>query len=290
MKPYPECSLCMLKWIYERITNSLDDEQKFHVAKKLLQVFARELDPAIDLGILCNRALGPLHEFVLGSSGPYEQLKRKSNEAAGVLLREAKAFIERGDTPRERLERACGLAAVGNVAPIGVPSGPFDFSMVRDIIKGESPLPRPEGDVYDAAFKSKNIFYVADNAGEIGFDSLLISLVKNMGSNVALLVKQGPFFDDATLEDVHYFGLEQTADVVCHIKEGFFVPGARDGEMASLFEKSDLVISKGTGNFEALKGNTGGRGAIFLLKAKCAPVAEETGTPLGEFAVRLEPT
>lgn len=288
MTPYPECGLCMLRWIYERVTNSLDDEQRFSILKKLMDIVAKVLDPSINMGIFCNRSLKPVHEFILTSSGAYEQLKRKSNEAAGRLIKEAKDFIENSETPRERFEKACGLAAVSNIAPIGVPSAPFEFSMVEDIIKGKVPLPQPSGDIYGAASRAQNVFYVADNAGEIGFDSLVISLLKEMGSRVTLVVKEGPFFDDATLEDVHYFALEQMADTISCVRGGIFVPDEKIDELTPLFETSDLVISKGTGNFEALKGNTPKKRILFLLKAKCNPVSKETNTPEGEFVVRLE--
>jgi hypothetical protein len=215
-------------------------------------------------------------------------LKSKSNEAAGRLLKEAKKFIENSATPRERFVKACGLAAVSNVAPIGVPSAPFEFSMVEDIINGKVPLPVPAGDIYGAASKARNVFYVADNAGEIGFDSLVISLLKKMGAKVTLAVKEGPFFDDATLEDVHYFGLEQMADAVRCVRGGIFVPEETDEKLSLAFKNSDFVISKGTGNFEVFKGYGKGKPVLFLLKAKCGPVSQEAETPEGQFIVRLE--
>jgi uncharacterized protein with ATP-grasp and redox domains len=72
------------------------------------------------------------------------------------------------------------------------------------------------------------------------------------------------------------------------VRGGIFVPDETDEEVAFLFEKSDLVISKGTGNFEALKEYTRKKRILFLLKAKCSPVAKETNTPEGQFVVRLE--
>jgi hypothetical protein len=278
----------MLKWVYERVGNSLSQEQRFTILKRLMGVVARELSPSINMGILCNRSLETVHEFLLASSGSYVMLKRKSNEAAGRLIREAKAFIENSGNSHVRFAKACGIAAVSNVAPIGVPSAPFDFVMVEDIVKGGAPLPATSGDLYAAASNAQSVFYVADNAGEIGFDSLVISLLKEMGAKVTLVVKEGPFFDDATMEDVHYFGLERTADTVHCVKGGIFVPEETVAELAFLFEKSDLVISKGTGNFEALKGYAGKKRILFLLKAKCRPVAKETNTPEGQFVVRLE--
>jgi len=278
----------MMKWVYERVGNSLSEQQQFSILKKLTAVFAKEADPSMNMGILCNRSVGAVHDFLLASSGSYEPLKRKSNEAAGRLIEKAKKFIENGATPGERFVKACGLAAVSNVAPIGVPTAPSEFSMLEDIIKGKVPLPVPAGDIYGAASKARNVFYVADNAGEIGFDSLVISLLKKMGAKVTLAVKEGPFFDDATLEDARYFGLEQIADAVHAVRGGIFVPEETDEELSLAFKNSDFVISKGTGNFEVFKGYGKGKRVLFLLKAKCGPVSKEAETPEGQFIVRLE--
>jgi damage-control phosphatase, subfamily I len=288
MKPYPECGLCVAKWTYERVTPSLSDKQRFPILAKLMRVVAEEMDPSVNLAIICNRALAAVHDLRMASYGDYEELKRKSNEAAERLLTEAKAFIENSETPRAGFVKACGLAAVGNVAPIGLPSGPFEFPMVEDIIRGKAPLPVVSGDLYGAASRARNVFYVADNAGEIGFDSLLISLLRKMGAKVTLVVKEAPFFDDATLEDVRYFGLEHRVDALHSVRGGIFVPHHTGAELDPLFETADLIVSKGTGNFEALKGQADKKPTLFLLKAKCGPVSKETSTPKGQFAVRLE--
>lgn len=288
MQPYPECGLCTLKWVYERVANSLSDEQRFFILKMLMGVASKDLAPSINLGRFCNRNLEAVQDFIPASSGSYELLKRKSNEAAARLLRDAKDYIEDSESPRVRFEKACGLAAVSNVAPIGVPTAPYEFSLVEDIIRGRAPLPLPAGDIYEAASKAQSVFYVADNAGEIGFDSLVIALLKEMGAKVTLAVKEGPFFDDATMEDARHFGLEQIAHAVRRVKGGIFVPDGVDAELDFLFKNSDLVVSKGTGNFEALKGYGAKNRILFLLKAKCRPVSRETETPEGQFVVRLE--
>jgi damage-control phosphatase, subfamily I len=288
MKPHPECGLCMLKWVYERVGNALSEERQFVILKKLAAVFAAKAEPSMNLGILCNTSVAAVHDFLLASSPFYAPLKRKSNEAAAALIGKARAFIEESASPRERFVKACALAAVSNVAPIGVPSAPFEFTMVEDIIEGKAPLPVPAGEIYDALSKAQNVFYVADNAGEIGFDALVISLLKEMGAKVTLAVKEGPFFDDATLEDARHFGLDQIADTVHAVRGGIFVPDEADGKLSRLFEESDLVISKGTGNFEVFKGYGKGKPVLFLLKAKCRPVSQETQTPEGEFVIKLE--
>jgi uncharacterized protein with ATP-grasp and redox domains len=287
MKPYTECAPCILKWVYERVADSASESQRFTILQKIMHVLSGHFEPSVNMGALCNMTVGAVQEFVLASSGFYGDLRRRSNEAAAELMEQAEEFIEKGGTPPERFERACGLASVANVAPIGAPSAPFKFPQVEEIIRGGAPLPSPVGDIYDAASKAHRVFYIADNAGEIGFDSLLIALLKKMGSKVTLVVKEEPFFDDATLEDTRYFGLEKMADAV-HSVRGVFVPEEGNPELNLIFKDSDLIISKGTGNFEALKGYPGKKRFLYLLKAKCHPVSHETSTPEGEFIVRLE--
>ena len=64
------------------------------------------------------------------------------------------------------------------------------------------------GDVYEAARDKKRVLFLCDNAGEIGFDSLLIEQLKAMGADVTLVVKEEPFFEDATFRDAASFGLD----------------------------------------------------------------------------------
>lgn len=288
MRPHPECGLCMMKWVYERVGHSLSGDQQFTILKRLTAAFAAEAEPSMNMGTLCNRSVAAVYDFLLASSGAYAPLKRKSNEAAARLIDKARKFIENSSSSAQGFLKACGMAALSNVAPIGVPSAPFEFTVVEDLIKGDLPLPAPAGDIYEAASKARNVFYVADNAGEIGFDALVISLLKMMGAHVTLAVKEGPFFDDATIEDARFFGLDQIADVVHAVRGGIFVPEEADGELALSFQESDFVISKGTGNFEVFKGSGAGKPVLFLLKAKCGPVSREAETPQGEFIIRLE--
>jgi uncharacterized protein with ATP-grasp and redox domains len=237
--------------------------------------------------MLCNKTVESVHDFTSTSADHYGKIKSKTNKLVDGLLPTARDFINKGETPRERFNRACYLASAGNVAPIGAPSGAFKFDEVETILKGRNPVPLLIGDVYEAALGAANIFYVADNAGEIGFDSLLVAMLKEMGSEVTLIVKGPPFFEDATLEDASFFGLDKLADHILTVK-GVFVPSECAQPVADAFARSDLVISKGTGNYEALKGELEGKATIYMLKVKCSPVCENMGKEVGNFIVKLE--
>jgi uncharacterized protein with ATP-grasp and redox domains len=287
LKPYADCGPCILKWIYERLEAPLSETERFTVLKRVMSELSKDLEPSANLGALCNRCLETVEEFFSATGASYQAFKAKCNQTALEMLDQAREFIAKGKTPRERFERACGIASVGNVAPIGAPSAPFEFSHVEAIIKGKAPLPTQVGNVYQAALKAHHAFYVADNAGEIGFDSLLISLLKELGLRVTLIVKEDPFFDDASQKDASFFNLDRVADAVLSVK-AVFEPERTPPEVADAFAKSDLVISKGTGNCEALWGLPTDKNKIFMLKLKCSPMAKEMGAPIGTFMVTLE--
>ena len=134
---------------------------------------------------------------------------------------------------------------------------------------------------------TNDIFYSSVmNAGEIGFDSLLIEQFKDMGAGVTLVVKKSPFFEDATIEDAVYFGLDRLTDRVLSVKT-LYIPGKSDPVLEDAFKESDLVIAKGTFNFECLYGEDLGKPIIYMLKSKCGPIAEESGIDQGFFFVTV---
>lgn len=143
------------------------------------------------------------------------------------------------------------------------------------------------GDVYRAVEASRRILYITDNAGEIGFDSLVIDLIGRMGPRVTLVVKEKTFFEDATLEDALFFGLDKRVDRIV-TADGFFAPRALPGDLLEVFAESDLIIAKGTGSYEALSGETGIKPSIFMLKVKCGPIARGTGVDEGNVVIRLD--
>jgi hypothetical protein len=129
--------------------------------------------------------------------------------------------------------------------------------------------------------------YLTDNAGEVGFDSLLIATLKGMGATVNLVVKEDPFFEDAARKDALFFAMDKLVDNIFMVN-GFFIPGRSTSQLSNIFKKSDLVIAKGTGNYEALKDQRHGKAILYMLKVKCHPIARKTGTQIGSFIVEIE--
>jgi hypothetical protein len=126
--------------------------------------------------------------------------------------------------------------------------------------------------------KTKRILYLADNAGETVFDRLLIEELKKP---VIYAVREKPIINDATREDAYLSGIHEVAEV---ISTGCDAPGTIlkfcSNEFLEIYKNSDLIISKGQGNYEGLSDEP--RPIFFLLKAKCSIIAQDTGVEQGD--------
>ena len=287
MKPEVECGVCLMHWVYGRIASYADKEELPALARRLVDVLLRNVKPSANLGSVCNSAVGSVFASHSHIADCYEELKRESNANAGALLSRARTYIDAGKTDRERFERSCFLAAASNIAPLNSPSGAYTFQEITQIIDRDDFAPVVAGDVYDAVGAGRRVLYITDNAGEIGFDSLVIDLIRRMGTRVTLVVKERTFFEDATAEDARFFGLDKGVDRIV-TSGGFFAPRAVPQDLWEIFTESDLIIGKGTGSYEALRGETGGKPSIFMLKVKCGPIARQTGIDEGNVVIRLD--
>ena len=86
------------------------------------------------------------------------------------------------------------------MSTIAAPTDTYEFPEVENIIMGRCSMPVLIGDVFGAVERANHVLFLVDNAGEIGFDSLLIEELKAMGLSVTLIVKEAPFFEDATID------------------------------------------------------------------------------------------
>jgi damage-control phosphatase, subfamily I len=288
VKPAPECGICIFHWVYERTAAYVGAERRADLAERVSRGVPREGAPGSNVGCLCNRALEATGKLMSEAQSYYEPFKERSNESALALLPRAKDFAAAGGTERERFERVCAVAAAANVAPLGAPSQVFSFPETVEILEG-SRSAAFFGNPYEAVRGASRILYVADNAGELGFDSLVLGRLKDLGKHVTLVVKGEPLFEDARRSDAAFFALEGLVDGIV-TSRGFLLRAEAEPPLAEAYDAADLLFCKGTGAFEALRGEDPRKTAVFLLKVKCKPIARETGVAEGQVAVLVEPS
>jgi len=135
------------------------------------------------------------------------------------------------------------------------------------------------------------VLYLADNAAECFFDYPLIAWLAER-AEVVYAPKAGPVQNDLTLDDLIRAGFAAKMQNI--ITTGTDTPGL-DWELASaefreIFNRADLVLAKGMGNYETLSEFAPARKVFFLLMAKCRPVARSLGVPLDSFVATFSST
>jgi len=125
--------------------------------------------------------------------------------------------------------------------------------------------------------KAKSIVYIADNAGEIVLDRLLVEQIRKLNKNkIFFFIKGKPILNDATIEDAKEAGIDKINNLeIKKISTGFPNTGIKrtSKEFIRFLKNQNVTISKGQGNYESLseiKANI-----YFLVIAKCPVIAKD---------------
>lgn len=210
-------------------------------------------------------ALYRLIARLTGSNDPFADLKQTANRSALAMMPRLREIIAKSVDP---LLTSARLAIAGNIIDYGAMQ---EFDLEASI---NTSLKHPPAIDHFSWFqerldRAKRILYLADNCGELVFDRLFI---EQLGKPVTLAVKAIPIINDALFTDADECGLTAICRVVSN---GTGCPGtpldACSPEFQRLFRESDLIISKGQGNFETLSETVAP--LFFMLLVKCQVVA-----------------
>ena len=126
--------------------------------------------------------------------------------------------------------------------------------------------------------QAKQLLYLTDNAGEIGFDRIFAEEIQKKYPHLEILfcVRGGPANNDATREDAAEVGIPFAV-----IDNGNRIPGTQidmlGDEARAAFERADVILSKGQGNAETLLGC--GYNIYYAFLVKCPLFMERFGKP-----------
>ena len=282
MRTYLDCVPCFIGQALDSARRITDDPGVHErLLRAVLSVASqRRFDqPPPAMGRLIHRRLRELS----GQGDPYRLAKQQANRFALQLFPELRRRVVQSADP---FVSAAKLAIAGNVIDLGVKSNLTDDEIRTAIASAIESRLEGDGveDLREAVAAAKDILYLADNAGEIVFDRLLIEQMP--AEKVTLVVKGSPIINDATREDAEAAGLTSLIEV---IDNGDDAPGTILNQCSPVFrqrfEATDLVIAKGQGNYETLNECCHER-LFFLLKVKCAVIARDLGFCVGDMVVR----
>jgi len=281
MKIYLDCIPCFLRQALDAVKLATDNQEVHeNVMREVLRSVAdldmRQSPP--EIGQQIHRRIRNL----IGAYDPYHRVKGRFNDLALELYSKYRKQVIESEDP---LKTAICLAIAGNIIDLGVKSSVDESDLHRVI--SESVMADIDTEQLesfrDAIGEAEKILYLADNAGEIVFDHLLIEQLPY--EKVTVVVRGMPVINDATKEDAWIIGLDRIVDV---IDNGSDAPGtilkSCSQKFLSYFEEADLIIAKGQGNYESLSDID--KNIFFLLKAKCPVIARDLGCEVGDMIIQ----
>jgi uncharacterized protein with ATP-grasp and redox domains len=293
LKVEAECESCLLArattQTYQATTNPALRFRCIAEVVKLLNREFKHTSVAADLGTKRDRLIKRL----TSNNDPYAQCKKIANQKALKMLPHTRKYVESGNNQQERFKKACLCAIVGNIMEFDIPGHKFNLNNLASCFRQASKdLFIDDIDkAYELAKKANSVLYLADNAGEIVFDTLLVEQLKNMGIKVTYVVKGGPVINDATMDDVPVSGMDKIADDI--LTTGTDAVGLQKKEVSPEFSKvydsAELIFAKGMGYAETLTEYKLMRPHLLLFRTKCVPVANYFYAPRDKNIAKLMP-
>jgi uncharacterized protein with ATP-grasp and redox domains len=288
MHIWPDCVPCITKMAIELARLAFKDEQR-------VQRFMEEVlkFPALrgeNWNIISPRVVREIWKKVTEESGntdPMREIKAEQNQKALTMYPVVKELVNKSTDP---FLMALKLAIVGNSLDAMVSVGD---DAAEGLVKslGSLFIDMEHVKTFRGRLsKARTILYFTDNCGEIVFDKLFLETLHTVYDiKVTAVTRTVPVLNDAVLKDAEQVSLSSVAALMENGIQGAIagtIVAEVSPEVRSLIDESDLLVSKGVGNYDAFTEETGLKGKLtMLLYGKCHPCCDPQGAPLGGLVV-----
>lgn len=288
MKIWPECIPCVLKMSLDVIRTVTNDEKG--IKRFLTEIL--ELKPlrGEDYSFTSPELTRDVWSKIVQFSGKEDPLKAKKDEQNRKALDFYPVAREIIQKSRDPILEALKFAIWGNSIDSMVDIKESSTDEIMEILhKAWIDLHSAE-ELKKKMGRVKKLIYLGDNCGEIVFDKLFIEMIRELNNlEVIFITRTIPVLNDALFEDALSVGMDEVATVMENgIPEplpGTFL-GRTSEEVRDLINDSNLIISKGLGNYDTLSEDETLRGKIsFLLRGKCYPSCAAHNVPFGSLIV-----
>lgn len=210
----------------------------------------------------------------------YAEEKRLSNQFVLERMDKIRDLVSQSE---DRLYAAFQFAILGNYIDFSALQGELSFDTLDTMLQKAKQF-HVDAEVFarlrrDLA-SGKELLYLTDNAGEIGFDRIFAEEIHRQypDLHITFCVRGGPALNDATREDAAIVGIPFPV-----IDNGNCTPGtvlslAGDDLLAAL-KASDVVIAKGQANAETLMDTHHGYNVYYAFLAKCIRFTQRFSVP-----------
>jgi len=276
-----ECGPCFLRQAKEALDLSTDDEI---LKMEIMEDIFKYLSNNFTVGTNSNSTGSTMHALIkqrTGCADPYYKEKIESNNIALKYLDDVKQILDEDDS----LENYVKIAIIGNILDFGAFTLDDDIeSVIKESLKKE--LAVKDIDEFENSLNVHDkVLYLVDNTGEIVFDKLLLSKIKEYDLDITIAVKSEPILNDACMDEALDAGLDEFGEIV-EIGAGTvgYVDSEISNEFRQIFDNHKFIISKGMGNYEGLTEiDLSNKDIFFLLCAKCNTISRDIGVNLHDM-------
>jgi len=285
---WPDCIPCMQRVFLQAARLVTKDEAQVRrlMSEALKLKSLRGENWGVTSSEVIRDILVKIQEFS-GDADPFKKVKTEQNRAALELYPFSKEQVLKS---RDPLLEAVKLSIAGNSTDALRPAKEQPTKEIIERLVKLDISPEDVEGLKERLGKARRLVYLGDNCGEIVFDKLLIELIRETyDSEVVFVTRTLPVLNDATFQDALAVGMDRVVQVVENgITEPFTGTTLEkvSPEVRALIEGSDLVISKGGGNYDTLTEEEDVRGKVsFFLPAKCHVYCSIYQVPLGALIV-----
>ena len=261
-----ECILCQLNR-NTALARKFGEKAATDTLREMMRLYL-DADPADSSPVVAARIDKMLQQRLGIEEDSYAQDKAAAN----------RFVLERMDTLRQAAQIApdpvyagLQLAILGNYLDFSGLKGQVSFDKLDEMIASAMEM-ELDRDCYrnlcEDLDKAKNLLFVTDNAGEIGFDRVLAEQIEKKYPHLAItfLVRGGIAANDATREDAMEMGIPYPI-----IDNGNRLAGTdlriMSKKARAVWDSADVILSKGLGNIETLYGC--GYNIYYAFLVKC---------------------
>lgn len=273
----PECISCLVDKQLSAYPKDIALTEKIDYMQGVLKIIS---EATYDMSApVIVRQIYDLQKEMFGMETDYTEIKKYFN---AQMLNRYNDFYTKIKNSDDRLKLAIQYAMIGNYIDFGAMKE-VEEEKLNELLEQakEINLDNQEFEnLRSEIMTKKKMVYLTDNCGEIVFDKLLISLIREMNPEleITVLVRGGNVLNDATMDDAIQVGLDQITTV---IGNGSNIAGTClekiSEESFEYIKNADFVISKGQGNFETLQ--ECGLNIYYLFLCKCIMFANKFQVP-----------
>lgn len=254
-----------------------DEETATAFAKDLFRLYLAQGEESAS-PVLSTYTNALLKKYYGLEGDRFQKEKDESNRFILERMAHIRSLVTGAENP---VKAGLQFAILGNYIDYSALQGEVSFEKLDEMLKDALHMELEE-DTFRSLCRDletgKNLLYVTDNAGEIGFDRIFAEILQETYPQLSItfLVRGGFANNDATREDAAIVGLPFPV-----LDNGTAIPGTCIEKISptakAAFDAADVIIAKGQGNVETMLGC--GYPVYYAFLVKCIRFIELFGKP-----------